>query len=55
MIFLLLFLAGVALVFYVFPDWPLLAVLLAPLGLLLLGWLAKQVQRRVKSVARRKP
>jgi predicted MFS family arabinose efflux permease len=54
MIFLLLFLAGVMLVFFVFPDWPLLAVLLTPLGTLALAWLAKLVLRRSKSAGAKK-
>ena len=50
MILMLLFLAGVMLVFFAFPDWPLPAVLLTPLGLLALAWLAKLALRRIKSV-----
>lgn len=51
MILLLLFLAGVMLVFFVFPDWPLFVVLLTPLTLLALVWLAKRALHRIKSTA----
>lgn len=49
MILLLLFLAGVMLVFFLFPDWPLSAVLLTPLALVALAWLTQWARRRFKS------
>ena len=46
MILLLLFLACVLMLFFAFPQWPLVALLLAPLGVLPLTWLARFVLRR---------
>jgi type III secretory pathway component EscV len=48
MIFALMFLASVLLVFFAFPGWPLVVVLLAPLIVLLPFWLASFMWRRNK-------
>jgi|GEM_PF-3292540 len=50
MILVLLFLASVLLVFFAFPDWPVAAILLAPLALVLGVWLVRLLWRRLKRV-----
>jgi membrane protein implicated in regulation of membrane protease activity len=53
MILALMFLAAVLLVFFAFPSWPLVVVLLAPLMVLLPVWLASFVWRRNKAAGPR--